>query len=387
MENTLHSPFLCHLFTCCGGDYDEFANTVNDQIERKIEEIYKEIYDDVSRRKIENSGRSIISSRFRKFVEGKEKCHENKKNPKYCMLEFYKHIAKINQDLMLSSDICDTVIQSDIELLERFMAEFDYYRDRNAVAVNKKRLQDFFKYLKEGKALNDDLEYLFDYLLKIFFPEFQSEHGENLLERIKFKPWEEAVFGNHKHHEFIKNTSKNDVRYEKIINLFKNLNDATSGKTMDIRETLLEISNLLDGIYYSIYNEQDQDESRINLIEEDSIEEGNISELHSHILAFMRWIPMMSQDKPNKKIMESVDNVIDQIRVRAHEIIDSKDSLKQSLNTYPTSCHDIVFMQDDGIELRRLLIKAMCCEHNICLQFKYFYGEDISNEGKGEVSL
>ena len=69
MKSTLHSPFLWYLFTCCGSDYDEFADAINDQVERKIEEIYNEVYDDVNRRKVENNGRSIIASRFRKFVE------------------------------------------------------------------------------------------------------------------------------------------------------------------------------------------------------------------------------------------------------------------------------------------------------------------------------
>ena len=373
MKSTLHSPFLWYLFTCCGRDYDEFADAINDQVERKIEEIYKEVYDDVNRRKVENNGRSIIASRFRKFVEGKEKCHEKRKNPKYCMLEFYKHISIINHDLMLLTNMCDTVIQSDIVLLERFIKEFDYYRDRNAVAVNKKRLENFFKHLKEGEPLNGDLECLFDYPLNIFFPEYQNEHGENLLERIKYKPWVETVFGNHEQYEIIKNTLGNDARYEKIIDLFNDINDMTSSNIVDMRETLLEMSTLLDGIYYAIYNEQTQDKSSDSLIEQDSIGEEIVSELHSHILAFMRWIPMMTQDKPNKDMMESVDNVIDQIKEKAYKIIDCKEDLKRNLDTYPANYHDVIFMQDDGIELRRLLIKAMCCEKNICLQFKGFY--------------
>lgn len=385
MEGKLHSPFLCHLFACCGGNYTEFANAINDQIERSIEDIYEEVYDDMKHRTIENYGRSIISKTFKKFVAGKEKCHKNSRNPKYCMLSFYKNIAKLNQEL--SSNERNLILQSDIDLLQRFMIEFKYFRDRDAVAVNEKRLKEFFKSLKERGELSDDFEYLFDYLLRVFFPEYKNEHGETLLERIKYMPLEEMIFGNHEQHEFIKSVLKNDDRYEKIICLFTNLKDMASYNTENLKESLVEISNLLDAVYYATYNEQIQDISRSNLIEQDSVEEEIFSELHSHILAFMRWVPMMSQDKPNKEMMESVDNVIDQIKEKACEIIDSKEDLKRSLDTYPVNYHDIVFMQDEGIELRKLLIKAMCCEKNICLQFKYFYTEGIPSEEKGGVNL
>lgn len=390
MENTIliHSPFLYNLFVCCGENYQEFVSEINAQIEMKIEELYEEVHDSINGKEIENSRRSVIPSRFRKFVEEKERRH-SKKSPKYCMIEFYKHIARLDQDLMSSANEWDTVIQSDVDILEKFKNEFDIYRNKDAGAVNDKRLRDLFKKLKEWKRLNNDQEYLFDYLLKVIFPEYKNDLEESLLERIRFRPWEEVAFGSRDRQKIIKNILGEDDRYEQVHELFDKFNKLSSNDTNDIRKILIKISTLLDDIYEDIYddNNVNQDESRNKPIEYDSIEEGRISELHSHIVAFMRWIPMISQDKPNVMLMESVDNVIDQIKVRAYEIIDNENRLKESLSTYPASCHDIIFMQDGGGELRRLLLNAMYHEPNICLQFKYFYGEDIFKaEKEGEIN-
>lgn len=383
LGSKVHSPFLWHLFVCCGENYQDFVSEINAKIEMQIEEQYEIIHDNIKKRKIINDRRSIIPSRFRNFVEGKQKCHD-KRNSKYCMVEFFKEIVKINQELRLSQNESNAVNQADIDILESFKKEFDYYRDKDAEAVNDKRLRSLLRQIKERKMLNNDQEYLFEYLLKMIFPEYKNGIGESLVERIKFKSWEEVAFGKHEHSEIIKVILENDVRYEQVHKLLNKFYVMKKYDTEKIRKLLVQISTLLDEIYEDIRDDKvTQDESSYTLIEYDPIEEGRISELHSHIVAFMRWIPMMPQDKPNEKMMEAVDSVIDQIRIRACEIIDGKTDLKRCLSTYPSSWHDIIFMQDDGEELRRLLINAMFHDPDICLQFQHFYGKEVSISGKG----
>ena len=378
MGSKIHSPFLWHLFVCCGENYQDFVTEINTKIEMQIDEIYEIIHKNIKNRKIENSGRNIIPSKFRNFVEGKQNCHD-KKNSKYCMVEFYKEIMKINQDLMSSQNEINRVSQSDINILESFKIEYDYYLNRDAGAINDKRLRSLLHQKKEQKSLNNDQEYLFEYLLKKIFPEYKNMIGEDLLGRIKYKSWGEVAFGDHEHQKMIKEILKNDDRYEQVRKLLRKFHNMKSYDVEKIREVLVQVSTLLDNIYEDIRNDRiKQDESNHTLIEYDYIEEEKISKLHSHIVAFMRWIPMMSQDKLNEKMMESVDNVVDQIKVRACEIIDGKTNLEKILSIYPSNWHDIIFMQEDGQELRRLLINAMYHNPDIRLQFQCFYGLGVS---------
>lgn len=378
MRSKVHSPFLHNLFVCCGENYQDFVVEINTQIEMKIEELYEMVNETVKNKKIVDDGRSIITNRFRKFVEEKRQGHNNKRNPQYCMIRFYKEISNMSQKLNLPRNENSTVKQSDIDILKSFKTEFDYYRNKDAGAVNDKRLRGLFQNISKGKELNDDQEYLFECLLKIIFPEYIDAFEENLVKKINCKSWEEVAFGDRRHQEMIKNILESDVKYKQVHGLFNKLNEMMVENTEDIRNTLIQISNLLDGIYEEIYDNSkvSQDEENNIIIEYDPIEEDRISELHSHIIAFMRWIPMISPYKLNENVMESVDNVIDQIKVRVCEIIDHTDSLKDSLSVYPVNYQDIIFMKKDGKELRRLLLNAMYKDANICLQFKSFYEED-----------
>ena len=166
MRSKVHSPFLHNLFVCCGENYQDFVVEINTQIEMKIEELYEMVNETVKNKKIVDDGRSIITNRFRKFVEEKRQGHNNKRNPQYCMIRFYKEISNMSQKLNLPRNENSTVKQSDIDILKSFKTEFDYYRNKDAGAVNDKRLRGLFQNISKGKELNDDQEYLFECLLK-----------------------------------------------------------------------------------------------------------------------------------------------------------------------------------------------------------------------------
>lgn len=380
MGKIAHSPFLYHLFMCCGGDYKTFVIDISDQIENKIEEIYIAVQDNVMSRKIGESNRRATTKEFRQFVERMEKCKEKEgKTPKYCMFGFYKQIAKLEQYLM-SSGNHHNALQSDIDIMQRFRSVFDYYVEHDAEAINDKRLRDLLENIRDGKTLSNIQEDIFNFILNESFPKYSDERG-GLLERISSKPWEEVAFGDFTHCKIIINAIQNDERYEQIKELFNNFdNKILTSDVFNIKKNLIKISRLLDEMYkFENYfdNKANYDEKKNNLTEYGSVEDGRVLQLHSHILAFMRWIPMMSQDEPDDKMMESVDNVIDQIKTQVCKIVASNDSLRKVLERYPVECHDTIFTQSEGVELRKLLVDAMYHESEIHLQFQRFYGVDI----------
>jgi len=383
VEKIAHSPFLYHLFICCGGDYKTFVNEISNQIETKIEEIYASVKHEIAKRKPEQGSQHATTKEFRQFVERmekrKEKCEKkNGKAPNYCMFEFYKQIAKLEQRLM-SNETNNKALPTDIDIIHRFGFVFDYFNDY-AEAINDRRLKDLFRNIKYRKPLNNTQENIFNFMLNESFPNYVDERG-GLLERMLSKPWKDLAFGNSKNNIFILKTLQNDKRYEQIEKLFNEFKKISSTDILSIRINLNKISNLLDDIYkpenYINYIDN-LCEKKNNLTEYDSVvEDVTVLQLHSHILAFMRWLPMISQDEPNEILMESVDNVIDKIKLQVCKIIDSNDDLGECLARYPTDFHDTIFVQANCKNLRKLLIEALSHESNIYFQFEHFYGVNI----------
>lgn len=374
----MHSPFLYNLFICCGGDYKTFVIDISNLVEDKIETLYKEVENDIVNRKIEERNRSIFSKEFHKFVEKMENC-KGGKNPQYCTFGFYKQIAKEGNLLQTSLKKNSTRISTDINTLKKFNELYNYFLDNCAEAVNEKRLKDLFVKIKDGKGLNKIQEGLFDFLLNYCFPNYRDERG-GLLERINSESWEKVVFGDIGHQRMTNNILQKNQKYKHIHKLFDNFKNIKANEIDNIRANLVEISRLLDEIYRNedfFNNEKDNNKSKIDMKQDNSIAENTISNLHSHILAFMRWIPIIKQNESNEKIMESIDNIIEQINVQACEIIDGKECLKQMLKKYPFNSCDSIFIQTNDEDLRKLLIKAMYNESYICILFQDFYKKNI----------
>lgn len=373
MGNIVHSPFLYHLFICCGEDYKSFVTNISNEVENKIEELYRLVEKNAEKRKIEEDTWSTLPKNFRGFVQKMESWDKNKK-PEYCLFEFYTQIAALKQNFTNSTKRCDVVLQSDIDIIKKFRSMYDVFYENGTDAINEKRLRDLVKKLKNGKALNRKQEDIFIFLLNEVFPHYGNERGY-FLEIIRSKPWKELAFGDLMHQEIVRSTMQEDDRYEEIEKAFNILYKVSPENTDEIKKRLVKISNLLDQVYENYFcNEIHQDVMRNNSTEHDFCGERRDSQLHSHILAFMRWIPMVRQGERDEKMMESVDNVIDKIESQVCEIVADNDSLKQRLSTYPTSDHESIFLQTDGIKLRELLVDAMYHEKHINLLFQRFYG-------------
>lgn len=87
----------------------------------------------------------------------------------------------------------------------------------------------------------------------------------------------------------------------------------------------------------------------------------------------MHWIPVIGQNESNEKIMESIDNIIEEIKLQVYEIINNQECLKQMLAIYPTNYCESIFIQTNDVDLRKLLIKAMYHEPYVCKLFQHFY--------------
>ena len=382
MRKTLHSPFLYHLFLCCNEEYEKMAGSISDRVVSRIEEIYQIVKSTIVEREVIEGDWSALTREFCEFVKKMETQYDQVRNPQYCMYGFYKHIAEIEQYLMSPANQRTTRIKSDLDIIENFHKFCHAYYGNNADAIIPRRLKEMFENLRDGKKLKPIHEDIFDFLLKDFFPQYSNLQG-GLLEIINSKLWKEVAFGDLTHQKFIMDALKNDPRYERVHELFNKLQDMMPDDITDITETFVRISTLLDGIYDDMYNCKIPDNTGNSPIEYDPIEEHNISCLHSHILAFMRWIPVIPQDKLDEKIMISVDNVIDKIKVRIYEIINNSDDLKERLNTYPINDHDTIFVQGGETGLRSLLIEAMYNEQEIVSCFRCLYKPETSIVGKG----
>ena len=376
MKIRMHSPFLYHLFKCCGGNYQIFVDDINDQIENKIAILYNTIEEDFANRSITVGKWNVTTKNFHDFVEQMEKNAKAKKNPSYCLFRFYNQIAKLNNHLLSSENHRNVVTQEDKDIINRFQSAYKYFYDNDAEAINIKRLKELLRRIKEGKMLSATQQEWFDFLLHERFPNFGDER-RGLLERLKTKSWEEVAFGDLPRRSIMVNALQNDDRFKQLKKLFNTLNRLKQGDIDNIRINLEKISNLLDEIYQMedyLIDRIEKREVKTNFIDSELFGEDSDSELHSHIIAFMRWIPMLSQNEPDAKMMESVDNVIDEIKVQVASILAGNNKLQTSLKKYPNDCYDSIFVQSDGVELRRLLIGAMCQEPYIHSQFQGFYG-------------
>lgn len=373
-----HSPFLYYLFICSHENYKNFAYQTEAQAENSVKRISEWIKNHLKSRQIDEEGRSIITQDFREFVEKMEKW-DRKKMPEYCLVEFYWEIAALKQNFERPENKYNTILKSDIDFIRRFDSAFDSYENAGAKAINDKRLSEIMRGLRDRGEVKKKHEKQFTFLLKEVFPNYVNIYG-TLPEIIRSKPWEEIAFGDLEHAERIKNDLQGDGRYEKVKQLFKKFDSKTAKlETDSIRDTLLEISKLLDEIYkWERYygKKRRRDERKDNLIEYDSDDDGKIPKLHSHILAFMRWIPITPYDGPNEEVMESVDKVIDRINPTAWEIISENDNLKKILELYPSDARNIIFIQEDGKDLRKLLINAMYHEPYIRRYFHTLYKAD-----------
>lgn len=373
-----HSPFLYYLYICSHESYKSFAYQTEMQAEASVKKVSDWIKDHLKSRQIDEEGGSIITQDFREFVEKMEKW-EKKKMPDYCLVEFYRKIVALKQYFKRPENKCNTILKSDVDFIKRFDAAFNSFGDAGANAINDKRLRELMKALSDKGELKKKQEKLFTFLLKEVFPNYVSA-DETLPEIIRSKPWEEIAFGDLEHAEHIKNALQGDGRYEKVKQLFEKFDSKTVEiETDSIRDTLVEISKLLDEIYkWERYygNKRRRNERKDNLIEYDSEDDGKIPKLHSHILAFMRWIPITPYDGPNEEVMESVDKVIDRINPTAWEIISENDNLKKILELYPSDARNIIFIQEDGKDLRKLLINAMYHEPYIRRYFHTIYKAD-----------
>lgn len=94
--------------------------------------------------------------------------------------------------------------------------------------------------------------------------------------------------------------------------------------------------------------------------------------LSSHIINFMKWVPMLSDENPELDLMTSIDNIIAAIR---DEVYDKIRKTKGGVRSKAfINSRKSLFLRDNNVDLRKALIKAMYDEPGIHLQFNQFFG-------------
>lgn len=176
-----------------------------------------------------------------------------------------------------------------------------------------------------------------------------------------------------------------DSQDKELEKLFKKLKESLDES--DKKDILYQISCLLDKIYKLFRNKNNKDGTKDDRIESNLSDETGTGNLHSHILAFMRWLPIIpAGQQQDQMIMESVDNVIERIEKKIHETIEKDDNLKDLLTKFPTDCHKTIFIQANCKDMRKLLIDAMYYEPYIRSQFLRYYDIEVfKKEAEGGI--
>lgn len=370
MGENIHSPFLYNLYMCCGGgDYYDFSAMIDEIVKRQTNEILREVFKLLEEVSYDKEGQSVLPNTFNNFVM-KMAQWEKGSLPPYCLFGFYLEISRLFQYLNKSLHKNHSIPKSDLNVIRKFQKLRDNFEENNVSAVNEKRLRDLMSGIRDRKELKGTKRKLFDFLLKEVFPEYSSAR-EGLIELLRWKTWDDVAFGDLNYNIGMKNIIKSNRLYKDGGNLFVQLCNLESNNIEEIRKKLVEISNILDKIYAF-----EEEEKKLNtdrcMIEYDKTSKD--SELHSHILCFMQWIPIISEAGCNQQMMEAVDNVIYQIRDQIWEAAKMDSDLVKQLKQYPKEyCCDI-FLQDNSVSLRKLLIRAMHKEPYIYSQFLAFYG-------------
>lgn len=149
--------------------------------------------------------------------------------------------------------------------------------------------------------------------------------------------------------------------FKELFSLRTNDCEALGKKFVEIYDAFLEIDQSDDELC----------ESRcIEKYCKDDDKYTNDAILSSHIIGFMRWIPLISDKDYSVELLCSVSEIIEVIRDKVAakidiQAIDSSESAHGNNN---------LFLEESNLDLRKLLIKAMHDDPHIHFKFHEFYG-------------
>lgn len=364
--------YFNNLFSCCCCTPNELHTAINDQIVKDINEEMSLLEKSIKKYS-RHEGGSLLPHHFISEANKLEKilsnlssnnCKGRYKLPDYCLIKYYNIIKRTNFIIEKGNGNLSDVPSNqkkDIEIFENFSRCMQQLTsDLDAGAISEKNLQRFLKPC--GIPYKNNQPGLILYTLKNVFPRFINSNGNTFSESIKNINWkdiiykdieknEQKIYLDEKSHSFSEIEAYFEEQFNKLIH-------TPEDNFKEIGNILVELYEKLVDLYKNDFLSSQQNpnprETDVNI--EISDKNTSMTEydsiLSSHILEFMRWLPMISSPPYQPELLQCIESVIDKIR---NYIIDNDDLKNKMLSNH----QDNLFIGNSNVDLRKKLIFAL----------------------------
>lgn len=340
--NSIYMPerlFVCNLFNYCNISKEKLGLRINDLIQNdigiKIEEIEMEINNPG------NKCNQFFTTSFTKFVKEQEFL-KREKAPNYCLLTCYDEL--MHAVLSSKSNKRRASDYEDIEQNRNLLKEYEEYIKaltfRDYAVISTRELQRLLEPCG-GPYKSTQVKFI-SYLVKRVFPTLIIE--ENLLSLV-CDNWKNVIFYSgtplvQKIYIQANEDSAENVE-EKLQNKFKEISKVPNADYEEVGRLFLEIFYYVKDQYHngnlSFY--QDVNNTITPKDQQGKTNTDNSyyydSMLSSHIIWFMRWLPIISEDYDSETLLITVSNIIESIRDSLFSSHNKEVAIK-SLNRHPS---------------------------------------------------
>lgn len=393
--------FVHNFFEYCNCTIDDFLEKINDIMRDDIINFANKLKNNIKKCP-KNNEVSIYPTSFLKFTKEciyKKNVSQSGRVPDYFLTKCYStiestffHLSK-REVLEIGSD--------DLKYLNDFLSYIEEKTSDDFGAVSSKSLKRLLDPNGEKFHGNTQLK-LINYIVKSVFPVILTE--DNKINDLQYK-WKELLFYYGCPLErkiYIAKDIDSEKKLEEFFeNKFNYISNKSKGDCTEIGKCLFEIftkiidqykCNCLCGVQSKDYSDLhgSQYENKIEQVRDENMFNGKLS---SHILGFMRWLPIIPDDSNEKEyeLLKSIDNVIDKIQDKLfdkYSMIFFDKNLK-NCNNGEIFIGVSITDKDGNInylsqirELRKLLIDALYSEEYIKNMFNEYYKKSmLLNEG------
>lgn len=374
--------FVRNLFELCNYDNQGFFNQINNLIKSEIQSRINELRNRMEKLK-SNGDLSIFTPGFVKLMK-KFSQISGKKNIRkasdYILLDCYNNITETLRLFKINNP--SIIGKEDKIKLTAFERHINTLINEECGAVSARQLQRLLA--PNGSQYEKKQKNIINYIIHNVIPALLMQ-GKQINQMCK--KWNQILF--YYGHPLQKRIFIQEDETEKIESYFNEkfmqISNLETDNYEEIGDALLEIFREVVDLYdknilYFSDQQYENDQQTTKEKKKDDIMEGYeyTPELSSHILGFMRWVPILSDDETDcsLELLISIENVIDKIQ---NQIVNEYGSIvtHQRLK----KCKDgSLFIDSNQVDnenllksLRQLLIKALFSEEYIRLQFKSFY--------------
>lgn len=362
------SRLLVHnLFTCCGVDENYFHVNLNQITYDTIQMYIAQTNALLEKANNVDGATSLFPLDFKnKLEEMKKAADDGGKSRDYFLMSIFKTMQ--NAYYRISSfenkQPKPNVPPSDIALLNEFKELLSQLFNFNGVeSISYKTLHDVLSISEKGFVKKQDTFVRF--LLGSIFPRIIVPPYDAFLNLLTGYTWEDFIVVDSK-------LTVNDINMDELTGMalcYGELFDLKSTDYESIGKKLLELYDA--SLKCRLVSDEDLVPPNKNV--KNSVEvQGPLifddAAISTHIIGFMRWIPVIAEESDGLERMEFVEHVLDRIRNEVCEKIQERYAAKDFMEIKTN-----LFIQKENDDLRELLIRAMSHEQYFYRCFRKYY--------------